>query len=232
VDRVVPSVPGVQVEVLGYDSQMQLTNRSGQTVTIGGYDGEPYARIRADRTVQVNTRSPAYYLNQDVRGGTPVPASARASAPPRWKTLDRAGVFEWHDHRMHWMAKGTPPQVRNRDRRTKVFDYRIPLTVGGRPGAIRGTLFWVGSPTGVPTAAIVSIALIALLGVALVVVVRRRRGRDGKAVTPVEPRQAEAQHADPESRRSDYPAGHTVDVSGRQDPAPRARELPGKRAAT
>ena len=52
-------VPGVKLQVLGFDSQFQLTNRSTQTVTVFGYDGQPYARILPNGTVEQNHLSPA-----------------------------------------------------------------------------------------------------------------------------------------------------------------------------
>jgi hypothetical protein len=180
VDRVTPPVPGLQVQVLSYDDRLLLTNRSGRTVVIDGYEGEPYARLLPDGTVQVNRRSPAAYLNEERFGGVPTPPSARADAPPQWQVLDRTGRFEWHDHRMHWMVKGTlPPGIVREQRRQKVFDYRIPLRVGDRSGAILGTLWWVGSPSGFPLPAALSLAALAALGAGLVVVVRRRRARTG-----------------------------------------------------
>jgi len=179
VQRVTPALAGLRVQVLGYDNQMQLTNRTGRTVIVYGYDGEPYARLLADGTVQVNRHSPALYLNEDRYGTTPVPPSANARSAPRWATQDRVGSFTWHDHRMHWMAQTTPPQVRSADRRTKVFAYAIPLQVGGARGAIDGTLYWVGSPSGFPVAAIVSLAVLVLLALGAVVLVRRRRAGGG-----------------------------------------------------
>ena len=90
-----------------------------------------------------------------------------------WKTVDDSGTLRWHDHRMHYMATGTPPQVKDESKRTKVFDYEIPLRIDGQKGAIDGTLFWVGpadtSKTAVPVAGIA------------IVLARRRRGADRAA---------------------------------------------------
>jgi hypothetical protein len=187
VQRVAPELPGLRVQVLGYDNEMQLTNRTGRTVVVYGYNGEPYARLLADGTVQVNRRSPALYLNEDRYGTTPVPPSASPKLAPRWVTQDRVGRFVWHDHRMHWMAQTLPPKVRDQHRRTTIFSYAIPLRVGGARGAIDGTLYWVGSPGGVPVAAIVSLAVLGLLAVGVVVLVRRRRAAGPGAGAPRPP---------------------------------------------
>jgi hypothetical protein len=172
--------PGVKVQVLGYDQQMELFDSGRQPVTVYGYNGEPYARVLPDGTVEVNRLSPATYLNEDAFGATPVPKFADPKARPQWRVQDRTGRFIWHDHRMHWMAHGTPPQVKDQGKRTKIFDYTIPIAVGSRRQALHGTLFWVGSPSGFPIAAAVSLAALVLIAGAGVVVVRRRR----RGVTP------------------------------------------------
>ena len=128
-----PAVPGLQVQVLNYDDRLLLINRTGKTVLVRGYEREPYARLRADGAVEVNKRSPSYYLNEERYGGTPVPPSASPKAPPQWSLVSKTGRFETHDHRIHWMSKGaTPPQVTDKDKRTKVFDWRVPIEVGSR----------------------------------------------------------------------------------------------------
>lgn len=104
-----------------------------------------------------------------------MPASADAKAPPRWQLVDKTGRLEWHDHRMHWMGKGLPPQIEDQGRRTKVFDYRIPIEVGSQRGAITGTLVWQPESSSVPAGAFVGLGLVAVVGVCAVVVVRRRR---------------------------------------------------------
>jgi hypothetical protein len=177
-----PSVPGLEVRVLGFDQDFELENRTGRTVVVYGYKGEPYLRLLADGTVQTNRRSPAVYLNEDRFATTAVPASADPKAAPVWRTVDRTGRYVWHDHRMHWMSRSVPPQVHDQAKRTKVFDYTVPLAVGDERGKIAGALVWVGEGSGgFPVAAVVSIVVVALVAVALVVLVRRRRAADDDA---------------------------------------------------
>ena len=116
---------------------MQLLDQHGHEVTIYGYDGEPYARILKDGTVQVNQRSPALYLNENRFAEVTVPPYADPQASPVWKTFDHSGTFLWHDHRMHYMSPATPPQVTDKSRKTKIFDYEIPLRIDGRKGGDR-----------------------------------------------------------------------------------------------
>jgi hypothetical protein len=176
IKRVTPSVPGVEVEVLNYDSEFELRSE-GREVTIYGYEDEPYARVLPDGTVQVNERSPATYLNEDRYASAKVPEAADPLAPPRWKTVDQSGRFVWHDHRMHYMAEGTAPQVKDEGRKTKVFDFEVPIEVDGRAGAIAGTLFWVGPADTSKLPFALAGAAILLGGGALVLVLRRRRER-------------------------------------------------------
>jgi LPXTG-motif cell wall-anchored protein len=186
IESVHPKVPGISFEVQGYDSHMQLLDKEGHEVLIYGYEGEPYARILKDGTVQLNQRSPATYLNENRFAEVQVPAIADAEAPPLWKTVDDSGTLLWHDHRMHYMATGTPPQVKDESKRTKVFAYEIPLRVDGRKGAIDGTLFWVGpADTSKTPFLIAGIAIVLLGGTAVLIVRRRRRDEDGDDARPV-----------------------------------------------
>jgi hypothetical protein len=175
-----PAVPGISLQVLSRDDRFQLTNRSRVTVIVQGYDREPYARLTPDGTVEVNHHSPAYYLNTDRYGAVTVPRAASAKATPEWHVLDRTGVFEWHDHRMHYMARDTPPIVKDRSQRTKIFDYTIPIRIGAQEGAILGTLWWAPPKGGgAPLGAIVAFAVLVLAGAVAVLVTRRRRSTGG-----------------------------------------------------
>jgi hypothetical protein len=176
-----PDVPGVSFQILNYDADIELVAEDGHEVLIYGYEGEPYARVLRDGTVQKNQRSPATYQNVDRYAEAPVPEIADPDAPPVWETVDRSGTLRWHDHRAHYMTKGTPPQVTDESERTKVFDYEIPLRIDGREGAIEGTLFWVGPTDTSKAPFLIAGAAIVLVGGAAVVTARRRRqGDDGE----------------------------------------------------
>lgn len=174
-----PGPDGLDARVLSGDDRLEVRNRTGKLVVVYGYEDEPYARLFPDGRVQVNERSPATYLNEEPRGDVDVPSVADAKAEPQWKTVEGNGRFEFHDHRIHWMADGDPPVVReDRSARTRVFDWNVPVTVAGTKATIDGTLWWRGTGGGPPTGAIIALGAILLVSVVLVVVVRRRRGRD------------------------------------------------------
>lgn len=180
ITAVTPSAPGLSLEVLEFADRLLLTNHTGKTVTIYGYQGEPYARVLANGTAEENTRSPATYLNTSFYGNVTVPAFASPSATPHWVVVDRTGQFEWHDHRIHWMSPLTPPQVKNKSKRTLIFDWQVPIRVGTQAGAVAGQLFWTPESSHASTAVIALGVAIVLLGLAFVVFVRRRRaGREG-----------------------------------------------------
>ena len=115
-----------------------------------------------------------------------MPASVDPKAEPDWELVDRSSMLEWHDHRMHWMSTSLPPQVKDESKETKIFDYEIPIEVGREPGAIQGTLTWVGQDkSSFPVLPVVVGALGVAGGLALLAI-RRRRWRtddDGEDTT-------------------------------------------------
>jgi hypothetical protein len=177
VTSIAPRVRGLSVEVLEFADRLLVRNRTGQTVTIYGYSGEPYARIQPNGSAEQNRHSPAAFLNTNFYAQVTVPPYATATASPKWETVDRAGQFEWHDHRIHWMSPIKPPQVADEGKRTKIFDWSVPIKVGNTPGAINGELFWVPESSSAPTGAIVALIVVVVAGVLLVVMVRVRRRR-------------------------------------------------------
>ncbi len=168
--------------MLNRDDRLLLRNRSDRDVVVLGYEQEPYARIDAGGDVWVNADSKAYYINAERDGEVPVPDGVDSEGEPRWERLDGSGRFEWHDHRMHWMAASDPPMVKDKSVRTKVYDWDVPLEVGGRRGAIAGTLFWTPTASSsLPLGAIFAFAGLVIVLCVGVIVVRRRRGAPAEA---------------------------------------------------
>jgi hypothetical protein len=174
-----PPVAGLDIQVLNYDDRLLLVNRTGGPVEVRGYGGEPYIRIGSDGSVEVNKRSPSYYLNLERFGDAPVPPSAREDAPPRWQLVDRTGRFEWHDHRIHYMSKNLPNQVTDKGKRTKIFDWKIPVDARGKRAQVKGDLYWVPTTGGLPRGALIALAVVVVAAISFVEVVRRRRRAAG-----------------------------------------------------
>jgi hypothetical protein len=172
---------GLKVSVVNRDDRLLFENTTNEDVIIEGYEGEPYVRLAADGTVAVNRNSKAYYLNRERFQTEGAPASLTPETPPEWEEVSKTGRYEFHDHRTHWMGKGTPEAVSDEGTRTKIFDWSVPVRVGGSKGAVTGTLFWTPAANagGVPIGAIIVGALI-VIGLSIaVVVVRRRRAAAG-----------------------------------------------------
>jgi hypothetical protein len=206
VSSIAPPTDRLSAQVLDHDDALQVVNKSDDDVTVLDLQGKPYARLHADGTVQVNARSrlavgenaPSGPHGQDsadarlyasvtllAHGGEEHDAAGASEAGKTgvdWVTIDRTGRYQWHDPRINYRARPVPPQVTDESKETKVKDWRVPLLVAGVPGAIDGTLTWVGEPgagSSFPTAAVVSLVVLVLLAVGAVVLVRRRRAADG-----------------------------------------------------
>ena len=169
---------GLDFSVLNFDDHVRLENSSGRDVVILGYDGEPLARILADGTVEENLNSPAYYLNQDRFADVDLPSRADEKAKPDWQEVGTNGIYEWHDHRSHYMGQGTPDQVTDESKETKVFDYVIPIKVDGEPARVEGTLTWVGNDSNVPVVPFVILGLAIIAAAGFWIVRRRDRKND------------------------------------------------------
>jgi hypothetical protein len=138
-----PNVLGVSVAVIGGDDRLRLSNYSGKTIVILGYQGEPYLRF-AGRAVYENIRSPAVQLNRSRFPHGLEPGTTDPTAAPRWRKVARGLSFEWHDHRIHWTSRQPPAAVREEpDEVRRVFYWRVPGRAVGRPFAITGFLGYV-----------------------------------------------------------------------------------------
>lgn len=144
--EVSPPLSGLRLRVLYGDDQIWLDNRSGKTVVIEGYGGEPYLRF-GEAGVFVNVNSPAGYLNQDRYAQTKVPKSATPKAKPEWQKLAGGDVWAWHDHRIHYMLPTPPPKVRQKPLQShRIFDWKVPARAEGKRFAISGSLDYQPPP--------------------------------------------------------------------------------------
>jgi hypothetical protein len=176
-----PPVPGMELAVVEGDRFLRLENGGRAAIVVEGYDDEPYLRFQPDGTVQENARSPSKYVNEDRYGRKPVPPQAQSDAAPRWRTVSTDGTRQWFDHRIHVMTPGTPEEVKDTSKRTKIFDWRVPMTVDGKPVAALGTLTWEpeSSDSGGVSAGLIAglVVLAAALAAGAWLLLRRRRGR-------------------------------------------------------
>ena len=85
------------------------------------------------------------------------------------------------------MGKGDPPGLKDKDVRTKLDDWSVPIEIGGSQGAITGTLTWVPVDDGaLPLGAIFAFAALLIALSVAVVIIRRRRSGDGGEAQPKE----------------------------------------------
>lgn len=162
VTELAPDVDGVEAEVRGGDSFLELRVEEGHEVAVEGYSGEPYLRFRGDGTVERNLRSPATYVNDDRRGGGDVPAKADPAAEPQWERVGDGGTYAWHDHRIHWMQDTSPPVERGQQVGGEYDPWRVDLTVDGEAVQVRGTLTYADAVSPLPWLAVAAAGAAAL----------------------------------------------------------------------
>ena len=174
-----PPAKGIYAAVLGQDDRLWIDNPERVPLVVLGYQGEPYLRF-GKAGVYRNANSPATYVNRQRYGLAPVPKSARADATPKWVLVSRTETYQWHDHRIHWMST-IPPNVVRQDasKPHHVFNWRVPILVGGKRHTIVGTLDYTppAKQGGSKLAVIVAVVLtlIAIAGAVIAVRVLRRR---------------------------------------------------------
>ncbi|MBA3369680.1 MAG: hypothetical protein H0T99_13625 [Geodermatophilaceae bacterium] len=136
------------MQIIEFGNRLRLSNGGDEVVSVPGYSSEPYLQIGPDG-VQRNDNSPATYLNSSRDGTTPLPERADPQADPFWVSLSSETVYEWHDHRTHWMSALLPPQVRaDPDVSHRVIEWMVPLEIDGRAYSVAGVLDWTPPPPG------------------------------------------------------------------------------------
>ena len=182
VSGVQPEVEGLRARVLQNDDALLLEGRIERPLTVLGYEGEPMVRFLPGGRVLVNLNSPSHWNNFDRYGAEDLPARADPSARPAWKEVSTDGRYAWHDHRIHWMSKSIPPSIADESRRTKVFDYQVPIRTPEGAATIQGTLWWRGS--GGPPLPLILVGAGILVGLAGGAVLLRRRQKGSAPANP------------------------------------------------
>jgi hypothetical protein len=169
-----PPMRGLKLKVLYGDDQVWLDNRSGETIVVDGYGGEPYLRF-APGGIYVNVNSPAGYLNQDRYAKSKVPKAATVKARPDWQKLAGGEVWAWHDHRIHYMSPVAPKPIRDAPRKPHhVFNWKVPLTANGKRVFITGSLDYTPPPkNGFPVKLAIALAILIAAGMVGLFALRR-----------------------------------------------------------
>ena len=159
-----PAVPGLEVRAVDVGNQLQLTNHTGQQITVLGYEQEPYLRI-GPGGVEENQRSPSTFSNRSSAAPQQIPPEFDAKAAPQWRRISGVPVAVWHDHRAHWSGQSDPPAVRQApgERHVVQPNWQVPVQIGDRTAIVSGNIVWVPGPSPWPWAAVAVLLVGAVL---------------------------------------------------------------------
>jgi hypothetical protein len=144
-----PAVQRLEVSTTRNGDWLTIANKTGQIVTVFGYQHDAYLKITADGVWQ-NTLSPATYLNDDLTVGE-IPRTADPSATPAWRQISGSNSYRFHDLRIHWMGNDRPAVVAQNPKKPHLIkNWTIALLVGDTPVTINGTLSWAPSGSAAP----------------------------------------------------------------------------------
>jgi len=165
VESVSPAVPGLRVRAVDFGELLEVTYTGTETLTVLGYDGEPYLRVGPGGVFR-NERSPATFLNRSMTPSSAPPARFDAKAPPEWKRISTGRTARWHDHRAHWMSSEPPDSVKADPWYCHVVidGWKVALVHGDRPVTVSGDVTWWPPPRPWPWAAAVALGAAAVIG--------------------------------------------------------------------
>jgi hypothetical protein len=185
VTGVTPEIAGLRVVVIGGGTRLRLSNQTGKTIVIFGYQHDPYLRF-GSTGVYVNMHSPTSYATGGVNSGKAMPPTLTAATPPLWDKVAGGRTYIWHDNRIHWGGDIPPPSVKAApDKPHAIRHWKVPGLAGGKPLAISGFLGYTPPPgarrnrdsSRALPAALLGVAGVGLVAAALVVARRRKRAR-------------------------------------------------------
>ncbi len=174
ITSVQPAVPGLVVSAEPDGSFLTVTNRTGRTLVVAGYEHEAYLKITAQGTWE-NSRSPTAWMNA---GGSEqhLPAGADARATPVWTRVSDSGTYRYHDQRIEWTGDGLPSVVAGDVNAPHLIErWTIDLTLDDTPVTVSGSLSWAPAGFGFAEIMFVLACVTGFAGVLAAIVVERRR---------------------------------------------------------
>jgi hypothetical protein len=125
-----PGLSAVTARIYEADRALALTVRSGHTVVVLGYLGEPFLRLDS-RGVAVNTASPTAAAVGLLRETQRV-----AGVGPTWNPRSSGRTVVWHDGRLRGLAPGV-----------ERGHWAVPLVVDGDRERLEGGIWRVHAPS-------------------------------------------------------------------------------------
>ena len=126
---------GLEVSIgQGVVPALLLRVSAGRSVTVLGADGVPFLRLD-ERGVYANPESRSFRDNLSF-----------ADFPRQrdgWARVGQAGSATWSEPRLAYSADRPPEVVARAQRSADLGQWRIPVTIDGKGGALSGTITWV-----------------------------------------------------------------------------------------
>jgi hypothetical protein len=169
-----PAVHGLDVSSASDGSYLAITNGTGKTVIVLGYEREEYLKI-TQGGVWRNMLSSTTYIN-DGRSPSDAAQDTDAYTPPDWQPVAAGSSYRYHDHRTDWMGSGRPDVVNQSPGKPHLIkNWTIDLLVGDTPVTVHGTLSWSPSGNSWMYAAIFVPSLAVILGFGVAIARDARR---------------------------------------------------------
>ncbi len=185
------TLPGVSATSPKNGESITVQNSSATPLVVHGYSGsytyDAYLTI-SSKGIYTNSRADTACLNQSVTLATGCKGNDHAA--PVWTKTKSADIYEWHDHRIHWMGAEQPPGVQSSPHDAQLIDnWAIPFTYAGKHYAFVGTLSWKpgGRLGSYLIWIVVAVAVVALVVVQFVIRPRRRSSEPPHPPTPAGP---------------------------------------------
>lgn len=145
-DSIRPPLPaGIVIQVqASVAEELVADNPTAAPLEVVAEGGEPFLRL-SSAGVFANVSSRSWYASNSPLGTVPPAAETRLlrlprPAPPEWTRVSRKSGWGWFDHRLHPAGLRVPPELLAAHRAGVFGSWRVPMTYGGKPVAVTGSL--------------------------------------------------------------------------------------------